>query len=90
MKKPEPVVVSEVCSLCGLAWGRHGDKPTAEKCIELLKADLATRPYVPTITWKEPPQWWQQPVVSYGMSTGNSTSLTLITGDDEPPEAVAV
>lgn len=39
--KPEPIVTSTVCSLCGLDWDAHGDKPTALKCIELLRAELA-------------------------------------------------
>ena len=41
MKKPEPQPLNIVCSNCGLDWNRHGDKPTVEKCIELLKGDLA-------------------------------------------------
>lgn len=41
MKKPVPVHTQTVCSVCGLDWDRHGDKPTAETCIELLKQDLA-------------------------------------------------
>ncbi|MGH2835771.1 MAG: hypothetical protein ACRDUT_00020 [Mycobacterium sp.] len=38
--KPTPVVVSEVCSLCGLDWRRHGKNQTSEKCIELLLAEV--------------------------------------------------
>jgi hypothetical protein len=48
MKKPEPRPTAIVCSLCGLGWDRHeklmktkAEKPTAETCVELLKADLA-------------------------------------------------
>ena len=51
-RKPEPRVVSEVCSLCGLDWELHGKEPTTETCIELLLAEvrslnaqLASRPY---------------------------------------------
>lgn len=40
-KKPEARVVSEVCSMCGLDWARHGAKPTTETCIRLLASDLA-------------------------------------------------
>lgn len=51
-KKPSPRVVTEVCSLCGLDWKRHGTVPTSDKCVELLLAEvrslndqLASRPY---------------------------------------------
>ena len=90
MKKPEPVVTSQACSLCGLDWNRHGDKPTAETCITLLRADLAARPIAPywlPSTW-EPKPWWQNPIISYTSSTGTSATLTLIQDDDEPPEAL--
>lgn len=43
---PEPVVVQTICSMCGLAWERHGEDPTPEDCIRLLKAELATRPVI--------------------------------------------
>lgn len=43
-RKPEPVNKLVVCSMCGLDWARHGASPTAEKCVELLKADIAKRP----------------------------------------------
>jgi hypothetical protein len=68
--KPESRIVSEVCSLCGLDWKRHGKAPTSEKCVELLleeilslNAQLAHRPYVqplpypvpyPTVPWRPP------------------------------------
>lgn len=41
---PAPVVVTTVCSMCGLDWERHGADPTTEDCIRLLKAELARRP----------------------------------------------
>ncbi len=45
MKEPEPVNKHVVCSVCGLDWDRHEYKPTSkrtiEKCVELLKKDLA-------------------------------------------------
>lgn len=41
MKKPTPVHTNTICSVCGLDWDRHGEKPTPETCIELLQADLA-------------------------------------------------
>jgi hypothetical protein len=46
MKKPEPINKHIVCSLCGLDWEKHGEKPVIEKCVELLKAELAKRPPV--------------------------------------------
>ena len=32
MKKPEPVNKHIVCSVCGLDWDAHGEKPTLETC----------------------------------------------------------
>jgi hypothetical protein len=37
---PKPVVTAQVCSLCGLPWDGHGEQPTIEKCVELLRAAL--------------------------------------------------
>jgi hypothetical protein len=46
--KPKPVSKHVVCSVCGLDWDRHPKKkdkePTLEACVELLKAELASRP----------------------------------------------
>jgi hypothetical protein len=42
--KPYPVVVTTICSLCGLPWDDHGDKPTAEDCVRLLLVELAKTP----------------------------------------------
>ena len=42
--KPEPISKHVVCSCCGLNWEAHGPKPTMEKCVELLKAEVAKRP----------------------------------------------
>lgn len=61
MKKPEPIHKHIVCSACGMNWEAHGEKPTLEKCVELLKAELVKRPrlgqfsgtgvtYSPTVT----------------------------------------
>jgi hypothetical protein len=72
--KPQPRVITEVCSLCGLDWKRHGKEPTSDKCIELLlqevrslNAQLASRPYVQPIPYPlpylprpYPRPWWQQ------------------------------
>lgn len=38
--KPEPINKHIVCSMCGLDWEQHGAKPTLEKCVELLKAEV--------------------------------------------------
>lgn len=56
--RPAPVVVTTVCSMCGLDWQRHGSDPTTEDCIRLLKMELAHRPV--TITLPVP---YAQPVV---------------------------
>lgn len=40
--KPAPQPQYVVCTNCGLDWDKHGDKPTESKCVELLKAELAT------------------------------------------------
>lgn len=46
VKKPEPISKHVVCSECGQPWDKHGDKPTLETCVKLLKAELAKpRPY---------------------------------------------
>jgi hypothetical protein len=39
--KPEPIVVSTICSQCGLNWDLHGDNPSLLDCIRLLKAEIA-------------------------------------------------
>lgn len=51
MKKPTPKTVKQVCTLCGLDWGRHGENPTTDTCVALLleeikslNAQLAHRP----------------------------------------------
>jgi len=58
MKTPEPKPTAIVCSVCGLEWKRHGKTPTLEKCIELLKAEVARKPIV---TWAgTSPTFFQQ------------------------------
>lgn len=64
--KPTPVVVTEVCSMCGLDWQRHGDKPTTEDCIRLLKAELASRPVAVPFTVRP---WWDYPQVTWTSPT---------------------
>jgi hypothetical protein len=44
MSKPQPVPKQLVCDLCDLPWEGHGDKPTKDDCIRLLKAELRKRP----------------------------------------------
>lgn len=57
--KPSPVTTAQECSVCGLAWDRHGKNPTAKTCIDLLRADvtatrlqLANRPYVQPLPYR--------------------------------------
>jgi hypothetical protein len=65
--KPEPVSVTTVCSECGLNWDLHGDDPTTDDCIRILKAELANARfkeakvipmpypvYPPRAPWAEP------------------------------------
>jgi hypothetical protein len=66
MAKPKPVIVERVCSLCGEDWDAHGDNPTAEDCVKLLKAKLALQPvmvrervYPHTVPIYPSPNWWQ-------------------------------
>lgn len=54
MPKPKPVVVSTVCSECGLPWEDHGDTPTLADCVRLLKARPPTISY-PLTTWNTQP-----------------------------------
>ena len=76
--QPKPVIVSQVCSMCGLDWERHGEKPTTEDCIRLLKAELASRPVTitipsvypyPVVPGAAPYPWW------YTIWNGNSNTL---------------
>lgn len=69
MKKPKPVAVTTVCSVCGLGWELHGEDPTTDDCIRLLKAELASRPAIinyPTIYPRPYVQpRWPQPYGPY-------------------------
>lgn len=40
--KPQPVATVTVCSICELDWDLHGENPTTDDCIRLLKSELAT------------------------------------------------
>lgn len=89
--RPTPVITSEVCSVCGLDWARHGDKPTAKTCIDLLRIDLASarvaqanRPFVQPIPYLPyTPVPWAQPYRPYwgtlGGMTGYATATTVST-----------
>lgn len=97
--KPHPIVVSQVCSLCGLDWPRHGDSPTGKTCIDLLKADLQTarvqlahRPFVQPIPYVPWPRWPQHPTGYPALRTGGNArgSITygLTTNQTSPPAAL--
>ena len=66
--KPEPVAVETVCSVCGLDWGSHGENPTAEDCIRLLKVEAERPPIIiqeERKPYREPyrerPYWGESP-----------------------------
>jgi hypothetical protein len=71
-QKPHAIVVQTICSLCGLDWVDHGEDPTAEDCIRLLKAEVARKSAFP-VYWYPPYQvpwvspWW------YSTSVGTTT-----------------
>lgn len=102
MAKPKPVPTDLECSLCGLPWDDHGENPTAETCIALLRAELAKVPaYSPPIIirpYPQNPQWWWEthPIMSDGVTQINLTSTGSSTGpqriipgrDDEDPPGV--
>jgi hypothetical protein len=44
--KPEPVVVSEVCSICGEDWAKHPEKATVLDCVEILKRKASRTPFL--------------------------------------------
>lgn len=68
---PEPVVKSTVCSLCEFAWDLHGDNPTTDDCIRLLKAEMQRMkimersgpivPYYPQPAKRYPDPGWPRP-----------------------------
>jgi len=102
---PQPRVVSEVCSLCGLDWKRHGKQPTTETCIELLLAEvrslnaaLAVRPVsIPApypVPYPRPypvPYWPQSPWWGTSRITYGNTSSGLYTpaSSSAAPRAIA-
>lgn len=58
--KPEPISKHSVCSACDQPWDAHGDEPTLETCVKLLKAELAKpRPYPMTLSGSASGfPWW--------------------------------
>jgi hypothetical protein len=86
--KPEPKIVSEVCSLCGLDWKRHGKSPTTETCIGLLldevralNARLAHQPIFKPLPYPVPyvrpyQPFWQTTWGNQYQYTSNTTSRT--------------
>lgn len=78
-KKPEARVVSEVCSMCGLDWKRHGRTPTTETCIRLLASDLAAaNERANRVTINFPPVIYPRPVQYY-------PPVWTLTGTASPP-----
>ena len=63
--KPEPVVVSTVCSLCDQPWEAHGATPTTLDCIRLLKA-------LPRVSYSQP---YIYPVLTPWQWTYNQNTL---------------
>ncbi len=74
--KPKPVPVTTVCDLCGLAWALHGNEPTTDDCIRLLKVEVAKKgqPVYPYVYYprKRPFQEvpWRQPFIWEATKTG--------------------
>lgn len=63
--EPKPKATQVVCEACGLDWAKHEalmktskEKPTLETCVQLLKAELASRPKQPMVwsgsSWSAP------------------------------------
>lgn len=76
MLKPEPVHKGATCSVCGLDWDRHGKAPTIEKCVELLKAELAPRQWQRPWTYPQYPQTYPAAGTNprwYGNTWGTGT-----------------
>jgi hypothetical protein len=61
---PQPVVVSEVCSICGEDWGEHPEKATVLDCVEILKR----RPKFVTGQW----QHYQSVIPPYTINAPNT------------------
>ena len=80
---PKPVVVTTICSECGLAWESHGDKPTTSDCIRLLKSELVKRPAPMVITYPTYPAYpWYQWSYTQGISNTIPCTTTYNTCDN--------
>jgi hypothetical protein len=64
--KPNPVVITTICSDCGLDWDDHGENPTSAVCIRLLKEALARKPTTVTTIYPWVQPWPQVPYVQPG------------------------
>lgn len=80
---PEPIIVTQVCSICGEAW--HEDDPTLTGCIAALKArpvpqaQPCTLPHYPCYVYPRtyPLEWWQT-VQPYQWSYTNDATSNVI------------
>ncbi len=102
--KPQPVAVTVICSLCDQPWDAHGEKPSQDDCVRLLKAALAAKSPTPVIVYRDRYPYWQQPVyggsfstspLSYTINASNTSGSVIefrspLRGDEDPPAAVAV
>lgn len=93
---PQPVVVTTICSECGIDWARHGKDPTTADCIRLLKQDLAlAQAYRPPVVvpapypvypmvrpWRYESWTTSAPHVLCGGVTPNAGSFQCYNGDD--------
>jgi hypothetical protein len=85
---PTPVTVYQECDLCGMDWAEHGENPTTDDCIALLKMALVLkspvclRPHYPVPVYTPSP-WWQSMintpwyVSSQSWGNGNSSGLSF-------------
>jgi hypothetical protein len=71
--KPEPVVVSEVCSICGEDWAKHPEKATVLDCVEILKR----RPKFVTGQW----QHYQSVIPPYTINGPNTNDAIIHQGN---------
>ena len=91
-QKPHPVVIKTICSLCGLDWDGHGDDPTAEDCVRLLKAEVAKKS-TPITYWTYWPNVYTptyiQPYTSV-TSAGSTWTATAPSIGHEQAQAINV
>lgn len=77
MRKPKPVVVSQVCDVCGEDWNLHPESPTVLDCVEILKRR-------PTVVYR---QWWETfqdsntvPCITPATFEGSTATTTFLSG----------